>query len=235
MTVNGKEWIDFDKEKETITLNGLTGTVAVTAKYGTSETQVLQGQFRRSVEEAESLDGAKEWREQFRTQNDDHPIANVSWQDAVEFCKWLGTKEGQTYRLPTEAEWEYACRAGTQTRFSFGDDDNDLGEHAWFSDYSGSGTHPIGQRMKPNAWGLYDMHGNVSEWCADWYDAKYYASSPQEDPPRPTAGSLRVFRGGGWNHVASSCRASCRAVGVPGHRSGNRGFRVARPISSSSK
>ena len=138
------------------------------------------------------------------------PVEKVSWDDAVEFCKKLSAKEGQTYRLPTEAEWEYACRAGSKTRYCFGDDESLLGEYAWFGEQrSEGGTHPVGEK-KPNAWGLYDMHGNVWEWCQDWYDEDYYAKSPKDDPTGPATGSYRVDRGGGWSSLAWSCRSSYR-------------------------
>ena len=123
-----------------------------------------------------------------------NPVEQVSWKDAVEFCKRLTAKESMTYRLPTEAEWEYAYRAGTTTRYSFGDDPASLGEYAWYGDNSEKKTHPVGEK-KPNTWGLHDMHGNVWEWCADWYDRDYYADSPADDPLGPEAGLCRVRPG----------------------------------------
>jgi len=180
-----------------------------------------------------------------------HPAEFVNWDEAVEFCKRLSVKEGKTYRLPTDAEWEYACRAGTTTVYSFGDGSSQLGEYAWFGNNSGDQLldadaifkpgsdnyrkrldannckpHPVG-RKKPNAWGLFDMHGNVWEWCADWYDKDYYADSPTDDPPGPETGSYRVFRGGGWALVAGTCRAAVRHGLAPHIRVGVLGFRVA--------
>src|SRR5206468_1604460 len=98
----------------------------------------------------------------------DYPVGQVSWHDAVAFCQWLSRKEGKTYRLPTEAEWEWACRAGCLGRYHFGDDSRRLGEYAWFADNSNNRSQPVGQK-KPNAWGLFDMHGNLAEYCADWH------------------------------------------------------------------
>jgi formylglycine-generating enzyme required for sulfatase activity len=119
------------------------------------------------------------------------------------------TRGGNGYRLPTEAEWEYACRAGSGSRWSFGDDSGKLGEHAWYAGNSRDTTHPVGTR-KPNAWGLYDVHGNVSEWCWDRYSANYYRKAPVSDPPGPGEGVTRVFRGGGWNHAAAQTRSAAR-------------------------
>jgi len=152
-----------------------------------------------------------------RAPADDCPVINVTWYDAWVFVRWVGV------RLPTEAEWEYACRAGTQTQFSFGENDKNLGEFAWFSGNSGSTTHEVRQK-KPNAWGLYDMHGNVWEWCQDGFDSEYYANSPLEDPPGRSEAGLRVLRGGSWNCNARDCRAACRGRNEPRIRYDFRAF-----------
>ncbi|MHB8971533.1 MAG: formylglycine-generating enzyme family protein [Pirellulaceae bacterium] len=159
------------------------------------------------------------------------PVENVNWIDAIEFCNKLSELReekaaGRIYRLPTEAQWEYACGAGTTTCYSFGDDADAMGDHGWFSDNSALTTHPVGEKL-PNAWGLYDMHGNVWEWCWDWYDGGYYMNSPVDDPTGPAAGSLRVFRGGGWFYPAMICRMARRHGIQPDYGSkGILGFRV---------
>jgi eukaryotic-like serine/threonine-protein kinase len=160
------------------------------------------------------------------------PVEQVSWPDAVEFCRRLSAQEGTTYRLPTEAEWEYACRAGTTTRFCFGDEFERLVEYGWHHKNSGGSTHPVGQK-KPNSWGLYDMHGNVWEWCADWYEDNYYKQFAEKivvDPTGPSGGSNRVYRGGCWRYDASICRSACRWGLDPGGRCDNLGFRLARTL-----
>jgi formylglycine-generating enzyme required for sulfatase activity len=134
---------------------------------------------------------------------------------------------GPGYRLPTEAEWEYACRAGTRTLFSFGDDPAGLGESAWHRDNAQRKTHPVGSK-RPNALGLYDMHGNVSEWCWDGYDQFYYAQSAVDDPRGPSAVEGRVFRGGSWFNDARSQRSACRGRFAPQGQGSILGFRVAR-------
>jgi len=154
-----------------------------------------------------------------------NPVEMVSWEEAVEFCRKLSEKTGKTLRLPTEAEWEYACRAGTKTRFSFGDSASALGDYAWYGSNSGNKTHPVGQK-KPNAWGLYDMHGNVWEWCADWYGS--YPSGSLTDPQGPGSGSLRVVRGGSWRlNVTDDFRCAYRDDLGPPFRLGIHGFRCA--------
>jgi formylglycine-generating enzyme required for sulfatase activity len=168
----------------------------------------------------------------------DLPVEKVTWNEAVAYCakRTLFEREadrlptGFGYRLPTEAEWEYACRADTTTRYHFGDDlaGTELAAHGWFINNSGSSTHPVGQ-LKPNAWGLYDMHGNVWEWVQDWY-AKY-PPGPLTDPQGPSSGALRVIRGGGWFVGAGLCRSAYRHCAGPGRRLLYLGFRVLRTAS----
>jgi len=171
------------------------------------------------------------------------PVVNVSWNDCVAFCEWLSRKEGKKYRLPTEAEWEYACRAGTTTRFWNGDDPEGLATignvadgtakqkfSGWTTIRSRDGhvfTSPVGSFDRANPFGLNDMHGNVAEWCSDWYDEKYYATSPAVDPKGPSsAGSFRVIRGGSWGGDPVYCRSANRVIGTPANRYDNIGFRV---------
>jgi formylglycine-generating enzyme required for sulfatase activity len=153
------------------------------------------------------------------------PVEMVSWEEAMAFCRKLSQMTGRTVRLPTEAEWEYACRAGSPTPFSFGSDDEELGFYAWFSSNSGGKTHPVGQKQ-PNAFGLHDMHGNVWEWCSDWYQDSYKGHG-EENPAGPKQGSLRVLRGGFWGDAPRHCRSAHRGWFAPGSRNGNGGFRVA--------
>ncbi|MBQ6657324.1 MAG: formylglycine-generating enzyme family protein [Ottowia sp.] len=156
-----------------------------------------------------------------------NPVEQVNWDEVQEFVRRLSAQEGRSYRLPTEAEWEYAARAGSQTAYCFGDKEGDLGDYAWYRDNSDGRTHPVGEKL-PNAWGLYDMYGNVWEWVADWYDGNYYASSSDTDNPHgPSAGTQRVVRGGCWNIGAGNCRSANRAKGSPGIRDNDRGFRLA--------
>ncbi|MGD0094765.1 MAG: formylglycine-generating enzyme family protein [Planctomycetota bacterium] len=163
------------------------------------------------------------------------PVEQVSWDEPQEFCKKVTertagvspalTKAGGTpaVRLPTEAEWEYACRAGTTTAYYTGDAEADLGRAAWYWANSKLTTHPVGQK-EPNALGLYDMHGNVWEWCADWYGA--YAAGAVTDPKGAADGATRVLRGGSWSHVPSHCPCARRYHFYPGFRSAHFGFRV---------
>jgi len=159
-----------------------------------------------------------------------NPVDGISWNDATDFCKKISEKTRQAVRLPTEAEWEYACRAGTESAFSFGDDPSALGDYAWWGGNSDGTTHPVGQK-KPNAWGLYDMHGNVWEWCADWYGE--YPAGPATDPFGPATGSgLRVLRGGAYGCGGDTYpfRCACRYYLDPAFRHGLSGFRCARTL-----
>jgi formylglycine-generating enzyme required for sulfatase activity len=154
------------------------------------------------------------------------PVEQVSWEDAQEFIRKLNAQEkGAQYRLPTEAEWEYAARAGTTTAYCFGDDASQLRAYAWYGDNSDKRTHPVGQ-LQPNAWGLYDMHGNVWEWVQDWYGA--YTAEPAVDPQGPSSGSVRVIRGGGWFDYARNCRSAFRSYADPGYRNDLLGLRLLR-------
>ena len=159
-----------------------------------------------------------------------NPVEFVSWDDAHAFLDRLNAKiggHGDKFILPTEAQWEYACRAGNKSKYFFGEDAGRIAEYAWYSKNSGGKTHPVGEK-KPNAWGLYDMHGNVWEWCQDWYDSGYYANSPPGDPPGPGMGSSHVIRGGDWNGDAGACRSALRGRYTPENRRNYLGFRMAR-------
>lgn len=161
----------------------------------------------------------------------ENPVEQVRWWDAVRFCNARSTLEGLNpcydpnswvcdftangYRLPTEAEWEYACRAGTTTAYFCGKDASTLGEYAWFDKNSGGHPQPVGKKQ-PNAWGLYDMCGNLWQWCQDFYDVDYYDQSPKENPTGPEAGDTKVVRGGSWKASADSCRAGYRYNEGPG-------------------
>lgn len=158
------------------------------------------------------------------------PVDRMSWYSAIQYCNMRSTREGlkpcydlktlrcdfmaDGYRLPTEAEWEYACRAKTATRYSFGDDPAELDQCAWFKKNSQAKTHPVKQK-NPNPWGLYDMHGNVAEWCNDFYAESYEAGQTQ-DPIGPESGEDRVLRGGSWKTSEESCRSSARYSEAPG-------------------
>jgi len=164
------------------------------------------------------------WRNPGFTQTAQDPVVCVSWNDAESYCQWLSEVEGKSYRLPTESEWEYGCRAGSRTAYCFGDGEARLSEYAWYHGNSGSKTHPVGQKA-PNAWGLYDMHGNVWEWCSDWYGD--YLGGTLTDPTGPSTGSCRVSRGGSWGFEAAVCRSASRGRAGPSSRGSDLGFRLA--------
>jgi len=217
-------------------------------------TQVTVGQWRQFAKdagyksEAETGGGAyiwtgSEWKKQKGiywdkpgfAQIDSHPVTCVSWNDAQKLIEWLSKKEGKVYRLPTEAEWEYACRAGTTTPFAFGNclSTNEANYNGNYplqgcpkGEYRGK-TIPVAS-LKANAWGLYDMHGNVWEWCEDWYGD--YPTGSVVNPAGPNSGADRVLRGGSWSSIAKYCRSAYRSrLFAPGDRLGSAGFRLVLP------
>ena len=202
--------------------------VTITRAFELGKTVVTQKQWTEVM-------GTDPWNwENFKQTGDNYPAVYVSWNDASLFCEHLTSyereagrlSEKQTYRLPTEAEWEYACRAGTTTAYSCGDDESSLGDYAWYDDNSGNKLHEVATK-KPNPWGLFDMHGNVEEWCEDWYEEFL---SGGNDPKGPSSGSYRVLRGGYWNYIASSCRSAYRGSSNPSYRNCNLGFRIVRVL-----
>ena len=241
--------------------------VEITKPFYVGVCPVTVGQFRTFVQDARhttaaELDGQGwgydastrklttgkkyTWKDPGFAQTDAHPVVNVTWSDAVAFCAWLSKKEGKTYTLPTEAEWEYACRAGTTTRFWCGDADGSLEGHANIADtalrdrldadfassftFASRDDHfpftsPVGS-FKANPWGLYDMHGNVWQWCADGYGADSYRTGGKIDPKGPNDGDSRVLRGGSWGSDPKVCRSANRNAGAVGDRHVSIGFRV---------
>ena len=191
---------------------------------------VSQGQFRTVVGAAPSATAGKAGAERTGSL----PAA-VSWQEAQRFCTALSDRsDGRlAIRLPTEAEWEYACRAGSETPYSYGKDgaQRELPNRAWYSANSESRARPVATK-KPNVWGLHDMHGNMLEWCSDWYDAQYYLSSPVEDPQGPISGAFKVLRGGSWADGPELLRSARRVAARPGDPAPTYGFRVCFDILS---
>jgi len=260
------KWVDFRDEQPP-------HRVRITRAFYLGAHEVTVGQFRQFAEEANYRTEAERdgqggtgdeesghaevrrkpkctWRHTGWNQSDDHPVVNVTWNDAVAFCEWLSGKEDKTYRLPTEAEWEYACRANTTTRWYHGDDIEGLAHVAnvvdatakakWSAKYERDNrttlhplrasdghafTAPVGS-FQPNTFGLYDMHGNVWEWCADWYSEDYYGTSPTDDPTGPPNGVLRVARNADWTANPLGSRSANRNGLAPDYRSGSSGFRV---------
>jgi formylglycine-generating enzyme required for sulfatase activity len=192
--------------------------VTLTRGFWMGETEVTQAQWKAVMGSGNNPSHFK---------GDTLPVEMVSWNDAMDFCRRLSERSGRTVTLPTEAQWEYACRAGTTTRFSFGDSDSSLGNYAWFTSNSGSQTRPV-RGKQPNAWGLYDMHGNVWEWCLDWFGA--YPGGSVTDPTGASSGSYRVLRGGSWGYTARYCRSASRGGDGPTGRFHNNGFRVVLAV-----
>jgi formylglycine-generating enzyme required for sulfatase activity len=203
--------------------------------------------FNQAEQKFEGRDRKYNWRNPGFTLQDDAPVVNVTWNDAIDFCRWLSDKEGKTYRLPTEAEWEYAARAGTTTRYWSGDDPNSLARIANTADAAFFHAYPhyypqektlaaddgqvfpakVGS-YPPNPFGLCDVHGNVWEWTNDWWAEDYYAHSPVDDPPGPPDGDKKVRRGGAWHSAPLFARISFRNYNKVESRYPNLGFRVVR-------
>jgi len=202
--------------------------VTITKPFYMQTTEVTQSQWKVVM-------GTEPWKDKPHVkEGPDYPATHVNWDEAVAYCEKLSAKEGKTYRLPTEAEWEYACRAGTQTAWSFGDDEKVLGDYAWSVEnaaeiVSEQYAQQVGLK-KPNAWGLYDMHGNVLEWCHDYHGEDYYQQSPTNDPTGPTRGSFRVLRGGSWYSIPYTTRSAYRSRDDAGCRHYMGGFRVVREL-----
>jgi formylglycine-generating enzyme required for sulfatase activity len=188
--------------------------VKISKSFYIGQTEVTQEQYRAVMGTNPS-----------HFQGDKNPVEHVSWKDAMLFCKKLGEKESKNYTLPTEAQWEYACRAGTTTAYSFGKSQSSLRNYAWYSRNGNFKSHPVAQK-RPNPFGLYDMHGNLWEWCQDWYASNYYKRSPSVDPLNLDFGSYRVLRGGSWLLGPALCRSAIRYSDRPNSRNGNNGFRV---------
>jgi len=240
--------------------------VEITRRFYMGKHEVTVGQFKAFVKDANYRTEAEKdgkggrgfdgkefvWKPEFTWKNlhfaqaDDQPVTVVTWNDAVAFCEWLSKKEGRAYRLPTEAEWEYACRAETKTRFNTGEKEDDLKAAGNIADASLKAkwkdafwamswddgypfTAPVG-RFRANAFGLSDMHGNVWEWCSDWYGEDYYGKSPKQDPQGPAGGKERVSRGGAWSTQPKFCRSAFRDWHEPGYRSDCVGFRVVAVV-----
>jgi formylglycine-generating enzyme required for sulfatase activity len=199
--------------------------VTISKPFYMQTTEVTQGQWKEVM-------GTEPWKvKSFVKEGPNYAATHVSWDDAVTYCKKLSEKEGKTYRLPTEAEWEYACRAGTETRWSFGDDEKGLGDYAWYRenawDIDEKYAHHV-ELKKPNAFGLYDMYGNVYEWCHDYFEEDYYKQSPAKDPTGATSGSYRVLRGGSWLDDSRFTRSAYRNGFDAGFRIN--GFRLVREL-----
>jgi formylglycine-generating enzyme required for sulfatase activity len=218
--------------------------VTIANKLAIGKFSITRGEFAAFVKETDyKTDGGclvwrgsefknqpdRSWRSPGFDQDDRHPTVCVNWDDAKVFTAWLSTKVGKPYRLLTEAEWEYAARGGTTTRYSFGDDEAALFEYAWYFANSGGGTHPVGEK-KPNAFGLFDVHSNVAEWCEDTWHSNY-RGAPNNGSAWPGGDtSLHVVRGGSWNTVPQYLRVADRGGYAAGLRTYGLGFRVGRTL-----
>jgi eukaryotic-like serine/threonine-protein kinase len=211
-------------------------------RLGTYETTVAQ--FRLFVKETEYMTSVEQagdgglfradngedirkpeytWKHSTASPGDNYPVGQLSWNDATEFCKWLSRKERKTYRLPTEAEWEWACRAGNSGKYHYGDDPNILGDYAWYSENSHNKPHPVGQK-KPNAWGLFDMHGNIGEYCLDQFAD--YPSGTVIDPRGPMGGRTHSIRSFGFFDPADALMIGERGLYSEDRSMNHFGFRL---------
>ena len=195
--------------------------VRISKPFYMAITPVTQKQWKAIMPQLPTASG------KFIQIDDDNAMAMISWADANDFCRKLAAKTRQTVKLPTEAQWEYACRAGSQSRFYFGDDPDlsDLPDHAWFDKNIAGEQYPhrVAQK-KPNAWGLYDMHGNVNQWCSDYQGP--YPAYPVTDPTGPATGTFRVFRGGSFMTDFKLCRDAARNRNTPTRRIIDNGLRI---------
>ena len=253
----------FDSEAENYTDEHPRHRVMISQPFYMGTTEVTVGQFRQFVSETDYRTEAERdgkggygfdsetgkfakaskysWKNPGFPQTNNHAVVNVSWNDVMKFCEWLSRKEANRYTLPTEAQWEYACRAGTTTLYFSGDDPETVARvgnvadgtaklrfDTWETIEAKDGyvfTSPVGT-YQANQFGLFDMHGNVSEWCSDWYRKDYFANSPSTDPRGPVGGSDRVVRGGGWDFNAGYCRSAIRGWSTPSDRDDSLGFRL---------
>ena len=225
---NEIDQLNMDFDTDYFSNEGPQHEVTIRQGFWLGKYEITQGQWEKVM-------GTTPWAGQAKVAaNPSHPAVYISWNDVQEFIHNLNEAEGDSlYRLPTEAEWEYACRAGTTTRWSFGDDENRFQEYAWCWDNAWylaekQYAHAVGTKL-PNPWGLYDMHGNVYEWCQDWYDT--YTSSAQTDPTGstdPVSGTVRVFRGGGFYSGSDVSRSTSRDYYAPGNRGYGIGARLLR-------
>ena len=196
--------------------------VCITKPFYIGKTEVTQGQWKAVTGRNPSIPKG----------DVNLPVNRVSWSDTRDFLEKLAQRTGLSWRLPTEAEWEYACRAGTSTAYCIGDGEEALRQVGWYDD-TGRGDSfvmkPV-MSFKANAWGIHDMHGNAAESCADWFDERYYMSAPRNDPTGPEHGPMRVLRGGSWAKGPSGCRSASRSAFFPGIGSPEFGFRVVCEI-----
>ena len=215
-------------------VSGGTFTMGATSEQGSdaysdekpAHSVTLSGYYIGKYEVTQELWKAVMGSNPSRFKGDNLPVERVSWNDVQEFLRKLNAMTGKRYRLPTEAEWEFAARGGNSSRGYKYSGSNSIGNVAWYDGNSGSRTHAAGTKS-PNELGIYDMSGNVREWCQDWYSSSYYVSSPRNNPRGPNSGSYRVFRGGGWVSNAGFCRVSYRYDGTPDSRLSDLGFRLA--------